>query len=216
MDCNCCPMRGNSIAKVIIFKSLKIFRFTKKYYRNLTIRYNTLSLEGGITIRVKSVFQHPSYNPTSHENDIALVLTETNMTLNQMNADNANFPAMSLAVGMELNMTGWGNTQWGASGFSTNLQIANLVTSDKSDCNNTFGGMITTMLCAKSIPPYKCSTNGDRGGPGINSKILYGIIITWADCAMNQGYEVFTDVGLFYSWILATIRGVDPTTLPSI
>ncbi|KAI2803324.1 Trypsin-2 [Blomia tropicalis] len=163
--------------------------------QNLTIRYNTLSLEGGITIKVKSVVQHPSYNPTSHKNDIALVSTETDMILNQMNAKKATLPAMPITIGRDLNITGWGNTQWGASGFSKDLQIATLITGDRSDCNNTYNGMITSsMFCAKSNPPYHCTTNGDRGGPGINSKLLYGIIITWADCSMYQGYEVFTDV----------------------
>ena len=185
-------------------------------HRGLYVRYNTLKLSGGISVQIGKIVQHSYYNSTTRENDISLIKTATNMTLNQINADRAKFAALPLLPGSQLNITGWGSTIYGSSDFSNDLQIATLIVADLNECNNTFSGMIKPkMFCARSDSPYKCSTPGDRGGPGVNYKRLFGIIITWEDCELYQGFEVFTDFYEHYLWVLSVIQQPLPTTTES-
>ena len=185
-------------------------------HRGLYFRYNTLKLSGGVSVQIEYIVQHSYYNSTTRENDISLIKTATNMTLSQMNADRAKISPSPIIPGSQLNITGWGSTIYGSLDFSNDLQIANLIVADLNECNNTLGGKITPkMFCARSNPPYKCSTPGDRGGPGINSKKLFGIIITWEDCELYQGFEVFTDFYKYYHWVLKVIKNLYPTTTES-
>ena len=167
-------------------------------------------------MQINQIVQHPDYDLESHENDIALIKTEGNMTLNQTNADRVKISPVPIPIGSQLNITGWGTTIFGSANFSEDLQFANLIVGDINDCNNTFGGKITSnMLCAKSIAPYNCTTAGDRGGPGVNFRRLYGIIISWDDCYMFQGYDVFTDFYQYFNWVYSVIKGLVSTTTES-
>ena len=159
-------------------------------------------------MEIEAIFQYWDYNPETHENDISLLKTRRNMTLDQTNANKARFPAIPLSYGLDLNITGWGSKEPGSTEFSEYLQLATLVNSDQTECNRTLGGKLSkNMLCAKPKEGTICSTNGDRGGPGINSKTLYGILITWYDaCNENENYEIFTDVYQYYNWIIMIIN----------
>ena len=186
-------------------------------HRGLYVRYNTLKLSGGISVQIKYIFQHSYYNSATHENDISLIMTASKMTLNQTNANPVQFAAFPLFPTLPLNITGWGSTIYSSMNFSDDLQISTLSVSDPNECNNTFGGKITTkMFCAKSAnSPHSCATPGDRGGPGVNLRKLHGIMISWEDCEQYQGYNVFTNFFLYYDWVILVISSTLSTTTES-
>ena len=153
-------------------------------------------------VQIEEITQHEHYQPYTSANNIALLKTRQKLILNQTNADKIDIQNQELMVGSDLNITGWGITGEGDR-FPNDLRFATLIVSDKNECNTTLNGTIMpTMLCARSDEPYICSAYGDRGGPGVNFRHLYGIMISWFDCHKFNGYEAFTDIYYFYDWIL--------------
>lgn len=169
----------------------------------LYIRYNTLTLDGGITIHVEKVVQNSYFNATTHEYDVSMIKTEKELMLNQTNANNIQLAAEPVKYGSPINITGWGDLEDMPGDFSYKLQIAQLEIVDQNECNKKLGGRVTDkMFCAKSNKTNICSSYGDIGGPSVISNLLCGILITWYDaCKQNAGYEVFTDLYNFYFWI---------------
>ncbi|KAJ6222887.1 hypothetical protein RDWZM_001432 [Blomia tropicalis] len=172
---------------------------------NMTIRYNTLKLNGGQTINVEDVYVHYGYNATTNEDNIALVKTFSSMQLGQLNADRIILPPiLGPETGMIMNISGWGKST--KLMFENDLKIANFTVVTKEECKNVYHDAFKPrMFCVKSENKTSYSTYGDSGGPGFSKRILYGILITWDKRNHNNHkphYEIFTDVSRFIVWIV--------------
>ena len=169
-------------------------------------------MTGGQTIMVQEVVRHPQFNSSHEEYNIALVKVQSPMTLGQMNADIIDLAQyhQEPQEGWKLNITGWGRTTPDDTGsFSENLQLLELRIMNNQTCDeHNPGPKYLHVFCAKTESSNQCSTEGDRGGPGIHDRLLNGVLITWKQsCSSSEpAYEFFTKVGHFYHWIQPIIN----------
>ena len=117
-----------------------------------------------------------------------------------------------LAVGTNLQVSGWGNTQ--AGGNSTvNLQKLDVPVVGRADCNDadSYNGIITSrMICAGFQQGVRDSCNGDSGGPltmsvGPNQRRLVGVVSFGDSCGKKDKYGVYSRIHAVRSWINSTI-----------
>ena len=188
-------------------RSIKIHLISQNRYSS--IRYNTLTLSGGQTVMINKIIKHPRYDATSHENDIAMIKTDTPMTLGQINANKIKLPLLGSKPipGTKLNMTGFGFYQHGLSEMSPNLKIAELKVISTEMCRRKNPKVRKTkMFCAESDDPEIFSGRGDQGGPGASNNVLLGILISWVYGDSLPNYDVFTEVSQFVIWIRTIMR----------
>ncbi|KAI2799942.1 hypothetical protein BLOT_012153 [Blomia tropicalis] len=137
---------------------------------NMYIQYNTLSLKSGQMLAVSKIIQHPNYNKTNNENNIGLIKTYGQMVLGRPNANPIPLPIPDYGVlpNLKINISGWGWNDKFNPNFADTLQIAELITTNKSDCETHHPETTHfNVFCAKSLNNDKCVSYGDAGGPGV-------------------------------------------------
>ncbi|MCH7801533.1 MAG: serine protease, partial [Chloroflexi bacterium] len=165
---------------------------------------HALSSNAGQRRDVSSIVVHPSYNPTTFDNDIALVKLSSPVTLDSTVSTIVPLTPEdgSLAnPGVTATVTGWGTTSSGGL-FSDDLRQVEVPIVSTSDCNSSasYNGAITAnMLCAGSIEDGGIdSCQGDSGGPlvvpdGAGWR-LAGVVSWGTGCALPQKPGVYTRV----------------------
>ncbi len=143
---------------------MKELIFSKKFQLffsgngNFTIRYNTLRRSTGPTIDVIRAIPHERYNPLIIDNDIAILILSSRFQ-NGINARAIRIlPRRDPIPGSTVTVSGWGRTSLPRNGNPPeNLQIANLNVVQRSICNNTWSGYITSnMICASDSTRSTC------------------------------------------------------------
>jgi len=174
-------------------------------------------------MQVSRVIPHPDYDPSTSENDLALLELTTPATLN------ARVATVSLLTspgedglvdpGDMVTVTGWGDTSDGGN-LSPVLREVALPVESNADCNARYGGGITSsMLCAGYAAGGKDSCQGDSGGPLVTSTgsgdwRQAGIVSFGTGCALPNTPGVYTRVSSFVAWINAYIQAA-PVTVSS-
>lgn len=144
---------------------------------------------------VASITIHPSWDPDTFDNDVAVWELATSAT---------EIPLASLAtndgaVGLNLLATGWGATSEGGNG-EIDLQRVLVPLVARSNCNdsNSYDGEITAnMICAGLDAGGRDACQGDSGGPltrGTNNRTLTGITSWGFGCARPNLFGVYTRV----------------------
>lgn len=153
----------------------------------------TRNLDGsGVRRNVTRIVIHPSWNPNTFNNDVAVWQLSTAAT---------GIPLVSLAtadpaVGTPLLATGWGALSEGGS-FPINLRKVTLPLTNRTNCNdaNSYNGQITTnMLCAGRDSGGIDTCQGDSGGPLARGSVLTGIVSWGNGCARPNLFGVYTRV----------------------
>ncbi|XP_026063666.1 trypsin-like [Carassius auratus] len=160
---------------------------------------------------------HPSYNSSTHDNDIGLIQLSSPVTLTDyirpicLAAAGSNFSA-----GTETWVTGWGKLQSGGP-FPDLLQEVQVPIVSNSDCNNAYGGLITNnMICAGLIKEGdKGSCQGDSGGPMVSRNgslwVQSGIVsFAGVKCDDPRYPGVYTRVSHYQDWITTNIASNPP------
>jgi Trypsin len=158
------------------------------------------------TIAVSSVVVHPSYNPSTFNNDLALLQLASPATLNAR-VGLVEFGALPLA-GTLLRVIGWGTTTEGGS-TSDVLRKVDVPRVSSVDCNAAYPGQITgSMFCGGLPEGMKDSCQGDSGGPIFlpSSRRLVGLVSWGTGCARPGLYGVYTNLSSFSGWINSYIR----------
>jgi Trypsin len=158
------------------------------------------------TINVSSVVVHPSYNPATFNNDLALLQLASPATLNArvglVELGTASLPGTLLRV------IGWGTTAEG--GVSSDvLRKVTVPRVSSAGCDAAYPGQITgSMFCAGLPEGLKDSCQGDSGGPIFlpTSRRLVGLVSWGTGCARPGLYGVYTNLSGFTSWINDYIR----------
>ena len=183
-----------------------------------TSTLSTTKLSGN---SVNSFFVHPSWNPSTKENDIALVQLKVPLVLSLGTIEVIELPNTKAASGTTARITGWGSllkrapTANSASDylFPAELVGAEIFVNSDSDCStefNTFSNFYfaDSMLCANDMETdpaaYIDTCQADSGGPlaieESGTWYLSGITSWGVGCA--QGYSgVYTNVYNYNSWI---------------
>lgn len=173
-------------------------------------------MNGSFFTKVNSVIIHPGYDPTTHENDVALLRLAVPLKLSD--APGSTRRAIGLPIGFdstawpafgtEAKITGWGVTE---TGYSTNrlrgASVDVLADPTDPDCGD-YGVRYkpASMLCAGIALGGVDTCQGDSGGPlAINDGedwFLAGIT-SWGDgCAEANFPGLYTRVTSYLGWIL--------------
>uniref|UniRef100_A0A3Q3IMX9 Peptidase S1 domain-containing protein n=1 Tax=Monopterus albus TaxID=43700 RepID=A0A3Q3IMX9_MONAL len=99
---------------------------------------------------VSQIIVHPNYNSPPNDNDIALFQLSSLVSFsNYIKPVCLAAPGSVFAAGKNCWITGWGNTQTVPLPSPQTLQEVSVPIVSNSDCNNNYGGGITSsMMCA--------------------------------------------------------------------
>ncbi|XP_051530639.1 testisin-like [Myxocyprinus asiaticus] len=166
---------------------------------------------------VKLIIKHPSYDPNTNDNDIALLKLSSSVTFTDfirpvcLAADNSVFHS-----GTESWITGWGVTAEGESLSPNILQEVEVPVIGNRQCNCLYevGTITDNMICAGLLEGGKDSCQGDSGGPMVNRQntvwIQSGIVSFGKGCARPNLPGVYTRVSRYQEWISSHVCSDPP------
>ncbi|MFD4620610.1 trypsin-like serine protease [Streptomyces sp. NPDC058475] len=183
--------------------------------KNGAVLAGTADLYDSSTGTVAGVYRqwnHPRYNPTTTQNDIAVLTLDRPLEQKWMRLSAAGDVAQYTA-GLTGTVYGWGLTS-GADGadLSARLRTVDLTLRDDATCDSAMRSVLGeddfvegSMFCAGTPATgtdegTKSPCNGDSGGPVIANNKVIGIV-SWgvAGCTAKGAYPVFTKV-TSYTW----------------
>ena len=158
----------------------------------------------GFWAEVERVIVHEKYNPTTYENDIALIKLKVPSAGRVIPLVDA---SATPQVGQPLEVTGWGATEEGG-GASKDLQKASVPYADTAVCNEPAsynGGVRPNMMCAGYREGGIDACQGDSGGPLVwrtpDGPVLVGVVSFGDGCARKLKYGIYTRVSAYREWI---------------
>ncbi|KAK3509232.1 hypothetical protein QTP70_025598, partial [Hemibagrus guttatus] len=157
---------------------------------------------------VADIIIHESYNPNTHDNDIALLkLTQPINFTSTVKPVCLPVYDQVITADTQCWTTGFGATQEGeAIGSSQLLEVAvNII--DMAVCNNAYKGLISnSMLCAGDMNGNRDTCQGDSGGPLVCQEkdgrwYLYGVTSWGSGCGRQNSPGIYSSVHSLLSWI---------------
>jgi len=177
-----------------------------------TVRVGSLQhASGGQLLTVSALRPHPQYNPSTINNDIAIVHLATPITFGA-NVAPVTLPASGNdpANGAAVVATGWGRTSTNGA-IPANLQTVALTINGRTQCQSTWGSgvQITAgMICAGGSQAGQGICNGDSGGAlvlggGGASPTIVGTMSfrTSLGCAYGSYPEVYARIGNYIDFL---------------
>ena len=156
----------------------------------------TRKLDGsGTRHDVSAIHIHPSWNPDTFDNDVAVWRLSTPVAAKTF----ATLAAAEGGAGVFLLATGWGTlTQGGKRPIDLmKVQVPIVETSNCNDANSYNGAITGQMMCAGVEAGGKDTCQGDSGGPltgGDGNGVLNGITSWGRGCAQANLFGVYTKV----------------------
>jgi len=175
---------------------------------------------------VQAVFVHPHYDPMTLDDDIALLLLNHRVELNErvipVCLPSTTNQVSPLVAGVNGKVMGWGKTTAAVNSASNELQEATLPVVRKQDCDRAFedDGFIIgrNMFCAGNGTGDVDVCNGDSGGPfvvaermAVGTRWFQRGVISWGSprgCGVEGLYSGFTHIDPYTTWIEETIASV--------
>uniref|UniRef100_A0A3B3T9D2 Zgc:100868 n=1 Tax=Paramormyrops kingsleyae TaxID=1676925 RepID=A0A3B3T9D2_9TELE len=168
---------------------------------------------------LSSIFPHPLYNSSTHDNDLALLELSTTVTFSDFIRPICLAASSSTFYnGTETWVTGWGNFKsclssgpYSCSVFLSCSQLpVEVLLLFFSSCPSSRPVIITTnMICAGVLAGGKGSCQGDSGGPLVVKQgsvwIQAGIVSFGYKCAEPNYPGVYTRVSPYQTWINSII-----------
>jgi plasminogen len=159
---------------------------------------------------VSRVIVHPSYNPNTINNDLALLKLSSPFSMTS-HVSPVCLPSSDAYNGQLCFVTGWGETQ--GTGGSGVLKQAGIKVIDSGTCTQPgwYGSSVNpaTMICAGYPNGGHDSCQGDSGGPFVcknGSQWQLNGIVSWGQgCAQAYKPGVYTRVITYDSWIQYTL-----------
>jgi trypsin len=158
-----------------------------------------------------STTRHPSYNATTHENDIALVqlasaVTATPLVLNVDRGMPTGVPLANTTVDwVNATTAGWGRTTEGGSGTSVLQEVdIPIVTNESCQAAYSPSTIFATNVCAGLNAGGRDSCQGDSGGPLLGRSFgdaLVGVVSWGEGCARAGRPGIYTRVSEFVGWV---------------
>ncbi|MFE2692800.1 trypsin-like serine protease [Streptomyces mirabilis] len=161
-------------------------------------------LHGGTASFVWRQWNHPSYNASTIDNDIAVLTLDGPVKAKPIRMTTSGDTA-SYASGTKATLYGWGRTSSGTQDISETLKTATLPIKSDATCGGYYGGEFIKghMVCAGnpatgSDTGTTSACNGDSGGPLIVGGRIVGVV-SWGvvDCVQKGAYSVFTKVSTY-------------------
>jgi len=152
-------------------------------------------LSGGTRLNVASIRIHPSWTPSTFNNDVAVWKLSTSAT---------GIPLASLAstdgsVGTKMFTSGWGIADDGSpSAKLRGVEVPLVSRTNCNDANSYNGALSTAMICAGFNQGGRDSCQGDSGGPltkvATGRRELTGITSWGNGCAQPNLFGIYTRV----------------------
>ncbi|CAH2320185.1 transmembrane protease serine 4 [Pelobates cultripes] len=160
-------------------------------------------------LQVDRIFVHNLYNYDQKPNDIALMKLKSDLRFSA-SIQPICLPGfdISLLPATVLWVTGWGDTQEGGN-LATVLQQVSIQVISYDTCNNEYGQILPSMLCAGRVSGGLDTCQGDSGGPLVSLEDRWEQvgIVSWGDgCARPGRVGVYTKVPSFLDWIHAIMK----------
>jgi len=171
---------------------------------DVVVGRHDLTSAAGQRITAIDIAIHPSYNPLTDDNDIALVRLGS--------AASGNPVALPGGTGFDtagtaLTVIGWGST-CNDSCFPTKLREVAVDVVGDAECSSAYDGAYhsTSMICAGDFAAGGVdSCRGDSGGPLFattgGSYILVGIVSWGAGCGDPGAPGVYARVSMLQTWV---------------
>jgi trypsin len=169
-----------------------------------SVQYNS----GGQLIKVSKITQHPEYNASTIQNDIAILQLnhrlEFGPKISAVELPSPEEPAPE--TGAKCSISGWGTTSAGASSQPSTLLATTVNIVDHDKCVNEYADnrrVTDSMICAGVLGGGKDACQGDSGGPLVekSSKKQVGIVSWGKGCASARYHGVYTSTVAYWAWI---------------
>ncbi|KAL7979543.1 hypothetical protein Chor_004701 [Crotalus horridus] len=177
--------------------------------------YNIAVFENSEQLRqVLRAVQHPSYNATTFENDLALLELNIPLVLNKyvtpICIGNKVLTEYLLKHGRST-LSGWWQLDY-LQKVSNTLQRADIQYVDQVKCLQTNESqLLPNTFCAGHPTFVKKVYHGNSGAPFAtdrnNTWFLTGIATCGAECTGDEPYSIFTSIANYNEWINNVIRG---------
>jgi secreted trypsin-like serine protease len=189
----------------------------------------------GHRLAVRRIVRHEGYNPTTSENDIALIELSNEATSQAVELSSSESNVLE-RPGTSATVTGWGTLRATIQNgtvdllthenirpgdpkyFTTRLMEVEIPLVDEDTCRKTFihtNAVIDhRFLCAGLVEGGKDSCQGDSGGPLVAKAangqfIQIGVVSNGIGCALKEGYGAYSRVSAFKDWIQSNAH-IDP------
>ncbi|XP_053660759.1 trypsin-7-like [Anopheles marshallii] len=163
--------------------------------KTITLRAGTSNQSvGGRIFNASRIIIHPMYNPSSMDNDAAVIRVDSYFT-----GPNMGYIALvplgyEPMAGVRAIVTGWGR-QSEDSKQSMTLAGVEIPIVDKAECMNQWSGVSVTpqMICAGALGKDSC--NGDSGGPLVSGGRQIGIVSWGSTKCGGPLAAIYTNLG---------------------
>ncbi|KAL0993667.1 hypothetical protein UPYG_G00111330 [Umbra pygmaea] len=172
-----------------------------------------------ISTMVSQIIPHPSYNTSTHDNDICLLQLSSSVSFTDyiqpvcLAAADSTFYADTTSW-----VTGWGYIRNGVPlSPPGTLQEVSVPVIGNRQCTCLYAGVYSitnNMLCAGLLAGGKDACQGDSGGPLVSKQgqvwIQAGVVSFGQGCAQANSPGVYTRVSQYQDWINSQISMNQP------
>ncbi|KAK6187552.1 hypothetical protein SNE40_005550 [Patella caerulea] len=170
--------------------------------------FRTSSEAGSITLNVANKIEHPNYNPSTIQNDIAILVLENSQSI--VESDQIRpicYASRDHYDGEECTVIGWGTTSESGS-LASRLQEASKPILSDSQCSSDLGSnsyYSNSMLCSGYAAGGVDACQGDSGGPFFCQRNgvweLVGVVSWGYGCARPGRPGVYADNWDLRDWV---------------
>jgi secreted trypsin-like serine protease len=187
----------------------------------LPIKYvvtGTKDFNGGFASHVDDVIVNPDWDPSTGENDIALLHLESPAS-GGTPITRLGSAATDPVAPDSVRIAGWGDTSFGADPPGSDVLLeANVEIENNDDCQSAYDGLADgttifgSMLCAEHFAGANSrdTCQGDSGGPLVEDQpegpTLVGVTQGGEGCAQSPYPGIYTRVSSFVDWINSNIN----------
>uniref|UniRef100_A0A8J8Y7A7 Transmembrane protease serine n=1 Tax=Callithrix jacchus TaxID=9483 RepID=A0A8J8Y7A7_CALJA len=199
---------GSLISNMWILTAAHCFR-SNSNPRQWIATFGISTRDPKLKMGVRSITIHDNYKSATHENDIALVRLENNVTFTKdihrvcLPATTQNSPPGSTAY-----VTGWGAREYSGPTVKELRQgQVRIISNDVCNAPYSYNGAILPgMLCAGLRQGGVDACQGDSGGPLVQEDsrrlwFLVGIVSWGEECGLPDKPGVYTRVTTYLDWI---------------
>lgn len=169
----------------------------------------------GVVVPVKEIIMHEQYDPSTYDNDIALIVLGAPLPINNVTIKAIPLADKPSANGATAIVTGWGTLR--ENGASSDLlQEVKVPIVSNEFCQQDYNNALISdaMLCAgvRGVGG-KDACQGDSGGPLLVNGKLAGVVSWGRGCARSNYPGVYSNVTHLRPWLLRKIAEVQSTLL---
>lgn len=199
-------------------------RYVGPDYFDVLSGTNSIVGSDGQRLQVAAVYPHPSYNPNTSDNDVALLRLKRPTSAPQIAVIGSSAAEMALDdPGKIATVTGWGVTSFGGGVAAPLLRFVSVPVQSNATCSSSYpldfrdaeGYLLeydaSNQICAGPLEGGKDSCQGDSGGPLVvqapdSSWRQIGLVSFGLECALAGYPGVYHRLTSSTSWVGRTRR----------